>query len=232
MPIPRGKIKPTREIESIRSITREDLPRLLGPRDKSQSMPKRLRDSHHTVARLLAMGHSAKLVAEMTGYSHNRVSQLASSPAMIELVATYRAKIDEIWDENIDAYAALAVRNMIAAERQLADKLDAADEEGELLPTRELIAISRDAADRFGYGKRQTNVNVNADFASMLEKAIARSGKQIEGTVEPQPSGSATLRSFPRALAEPEPKAAEASPPATNQTPPAVTAQPLIRRRA
>jgi len=70
---------------------------------------------------------------------------------------------------------------------QIADKLGEAEEAGETLPVRDLIAISRDAADRFGYGKKQTNVNVNADFASMLERTIDRSRKArlIEGTTNP-----------------------------------------------
>jgi hypothetical protein len=32
--------------------------------------------------------------------------------------------------------------------------------------------------DRFGYGKRQTNVNVNVDFAKRLEAAITRSTRR------------------------------------------------------
>jgi hypothetical protein len=37
------------------------------------------------------------------------------------------------------------------------------------------MAISRDAADRTGHGKVQTNMNVNVDFASKLEAARRRS---------------------------------------------------------
>lgn len=193
MPIPRGKIKPNREVAAIRPITREDLPRLLRPRDASGANPKRLRDSHHTIARLLATGISTKQVAALAGYSYNRVAVLAQAPAMQELIAHYRARVDELWEENLDTYSRLAVGNMVAAERQISDHLADADEAGELLPVRELIAISRDAADRFGYGKKQTNLNVNADFAALLEKAIARSGKQIEGVVAPAqlPQGGA-----------------------------------------
>ncbi len=66
---------------------------------------------------------------------------------------------------------------MIAAERHIADSIAEADEAGDLLPIRTALAISADGADRLGYGKRSTNLNINADLGAALERAIARSGK-------------------------------------------------------
>jgi len=187
MPIPRQKIAPKREVLSIRPIQREDLPRLLKPRDKSASIPHKLRESHHTIARLLATGIDYMRVAALTGYSYNRVSQLASAPAMQELIAKYRDSVDQTWIESLDSYYELATRNMLKAERMLADKLEDAEEANEPLPVRDLISISRDAADRFGYGKRTTQTNVNIDFAAELEKRIARrEGKVVE--LNPNPT--------------------------------------------
>lgn len=185
--IPRTRIHPRREIASIRPITREDLPRLLGPRDKTAAHPKRLMESHHDVARFLAAGFDNARIAALTGYSANRISVLASAPAMQELVAHYRSKIDEAFIASQDAYFDLATRNMLAAERHIADRIAELDADGEVLPIRDAIAISRDAADRFGYGKKQTNLNVNADFAALLEKAIAKSGKVIDGAAQALP---------------------------------------------
>jgi hypothetical protein len=85
--------------------------------------------------------------------------------------------VTEEWRDEQDRLAALAVSNMHKAERMISEKLDAADEAGETLPTRELIAITSDRMDRFGYGKKNMNVNVNVDFASKLEAAITRSRK-------------------------------------------------------
>ena len=161
----------------------------MGPRDKAMSMPQRLKESHHTVARLVATGIELSQVAALTGYSYNRVHQLTQAPAMVALIAHYRARIDETFVASVDAYYDLATRNMIAAERHIADHISDLDTEGELLTLKDAIAISRDAADRFGYGKKQTNLNVNADFAALLEKAIQRSGKQIDGAVEPSRIG-------------------------------------------
>ena len=153
------------------------------------------------------------------GYSAVRVNDLLNSPAMEELVAQYRLKVDEAFVENVDSFFEVATRNMMAAERHISDHIAELDETGELLPVRVALAISRDAADRFGYGKKQTNINV--DFASALEKAIARSGK---GTViEGPPSGRPNP---PVAVSPPPPRVVERAVPRPTAPP------PLLRRRA
>jgi hypothetical protein len=161
--------------------------------------PGKLRASHHFVARLAAMGLRNTAIASQTGYSLSRISQLIRSPAFEELIARYRSEIDAAFKDNLDAYFELARSNMIAAERQIADRLDEADEAGETLPIRDLISISRDAADRFGYGKKkEITHNVNADFAARLEKAIKRSteAKVIDITPLPEgPSGQQSVSS-------------------------------------
>lgn len=193
MPIPTGRIAQPKRILSIRPLTREDLGQLREKR-ANVATPAKLRDSHHNVARLIASGMKMKDVAIRSGYSLMRISTLMGSPAFEELVASYRARIDEAFIESQDDYYELATANMLKAERQIADRLDEADEAGETLPIRELALISRDAADRFGYGKKQTNVNVNVDFAAQLERAIARSGKTLEPTTGVAPSRSGAVR--------------------------------------
>lgn len=168
-------------ILDVRPITKNDLQGLREPSRRPKI--KKLRDSHHNIARLAALGLTKRVIAERAGFSHERVCQLLADPSVKELVARYRDKVDESWKAEVDTFMELATRNMLKAERQISDKLDAADEAEEFLPTRELIAISRDAADRFGYGKKTTNLNVNVDFAAKLEAARNRSTKVIEGTL-------------------------------------------------
>lgn len=180
MTLPRSRIPRPVEVLAIRPIVREDLSRLVGPRDKSGAWPAKLRASHHRVAELLAMGFPLTDVALMTGYNYNRITTLARSPAMQELIAVKSATKAEMTREVYDAFAEYATGNMLAAERQISDHIAAADESGDLLPMRELLAIASDRADRFGYGKKSTNVNVNVDFAARLEAAIARSDKVVE----------------------------------------------------
>ena len=183
MPLPKRQPARLREVVAVRPLVKADLARLHEPRRGTPQI-KKLRESHHHLARLFASGLRIKEVAERTGYSYTRVQSIQASPAFKQLVAEYREMVDRTWLEGLDDYYALGTANMVRAELQIADRLGEAEDAGETLPIRDLIAISRDAADRFGYGKRQTNMNVNADFASLLEKAIARSGKTIDEVPE------------------------------------------------
>lgn len=170
----------------VTDLTREDLKLLEGPR--VTPVVQKIRDSHHRVARLLALDMTMAEVARRTGYSYTRISYLTLDPAFKDLVAKYREKIDSKITQVEEEYVELLIGNRMKAERQISDKLDDADDEGEYLPTRDLIAISRDAADRTGFGKHSTQTNINVDWASKLERSINRSkraagAKVIEGSV-------------------------------------------------
>lgn len=213
MPIPRGKVPaPPPKIASIRAITREDLPRLRQPRDKAVSFPGRLRQSHHRVAELLAMGFGLSQVALLTGYSYNRVATLSTAPAMRELIAIKTATREEMQTIVEDSFREIHGANMLAAARHINDRIAELDEEGELLPIRDALNIVSDGADRFGYGKHTTQTNFNVDFAAKLEAAIARSKSppQIEGRANPPNPSPA-----PQSAAGPEPSSRQTAPPQT-----------------
>jgi len=185
------------------------------------SAVKRFRDPHHRVARLFASGLRVQEVADRSGYSYQRVFTLSQDPAFQELIAKYREKVDEAFVANVDEFYEQATANMRMAERQIAERLEAAeDEDGSPIPLKTLVDISGDRMDRFGYGKRQTNLNVNADFASLLEKAIARSGKTIEATAIPSPRLAPPGGRLPQASEEspieaqsiPQPQSPESQP--------------------
>lgn len=183
----RGRLPAKLDILSIRELTREDLACLRTAR--TASAVSKLRDPHHRLARLIASGLKVNEAAARAGFSAARAYVLHADPTFQNLVAEYRNDVQTSFITSQDDFYTTATSNMLKAERQLAERLDAADEAGELLPVRDLIAISRDGADRFGYGKRTTNLNVNVDFAAKLEAArkrsdSARSGKVLEGVVE------------------------------------------------
>ena len=172
----------------IFELVKGDLVRLYEPR--KANVVTKLRDSHHFLARLYASGLDTMQVARRTGFSPDRLRRLRRSPAFENLVVEYRNVVTAEWADTVDDYYEIAAGNMVRAELQIADKLSAAEDDPEAnpIPVRDLLAISRDSADRFGYPKKGVNVNVNADFASMLEKAIRRSGKGpqiIEASVAP-----------------------------------------------
>ena len=161
------------ELGPIRELAREDLSLLNETRPVVQLQA--LRDNHHRIARALAAGLDNQEVARLCGMSLNRISILKQDPAFKDLVAHYRGLVTAEFVRSVDTYLEMATGNMLKAEAMLSDKLDAAADNNEFLPTRDLISISRDAADRFGYGKRQMNLNVNVDFAAQLEAARNRS---------------------------------------------------------
>ena len=183
---------PNIPIGEPRALVAADLERLRQPRHVP-STPQKLRESHHMIARFAALGLDNHEVGARTGYSRERVGVLLDSPAMKELVAKYRAKIDETYVKQVDTFFELATGNMLAAERHIADTIAELDEKDELLPVRTALAISRDAADRFGFGKHTTATNINVDFAAKLEAAIERSGKTrvINSVADHQPTPSA-----------------------------------------
>lgn len=174
MALQRGHLQATTPtITGVRSLGRQDLALLLEKRPTVTI--KSLSDGHHRVARAVAAGLSNRDVAAICGRTENRVAVLKADPSFADLVAHYRGLVTADYVQSVDSYMEVATANMLKAETMLGDKLDEAMDTGETLPTRDLIAISRDAADRFGYGKMQKNLNVNVDFASQLEAARKRS---------------------------------------------------------
>lgn len=177
-------------ILAIRELTEVDLEVLLpGKRAKLSFTVTRLRDSHHRLAMLCALGLRDSALTKASGYSQQRINGLRTVPAFIELVAQYRTQVLEgHLKVQLDGYAEMAITNMVRAERMIADTLEQADEDDSPPPLRDLVAISSDRADRFGFPKGSVNLNVNTDFASMLEGAIKRTAKVIELRPAQQPS--------------------------------------------
>lgn len=192
------------EVSDIRVLSRGDLAVLTIPRPTNSLQS--IKDTHHRVARAIAAGLSNGEVAALTGRSYNRISILKSDPAFMELVAHYRGIITAEYAATADPVIDYLKSNALKAAAMLSDKLDAAIENDEFLPTRDLVAIQETGFDRTGYGKVNKNVNINVDFAAQLEaarkrSAAARSPRQIEAQVIPPlapqsaPTGSAPRRS-------------------------------------
>ncbi len=163
------------KILEVRELTFADLSRLHRPVAKKRL--KTIRDSHHNIARRIAAGQSHTQISREVGCSLMRIQTLNDDPTFIELTNQYRAEVNAIWREHIDAFAELAISNMTKAERQIADALDDADATAEPVPLSLLTRITADRMDRFGHGKHTTSTNVNVGFAAKLEAAISRSRK-------------------------------------------------------
>ncbi len=177
----RGKIAINPEVLLVRPLTRDDLAVLATePRGPQAALAgsgavAKIREPHHRLARLIAAGIRGEELYARSGYSHSRVASIQKAPAFIELVAHYREKVTEAFVSETETFVELATANMVTAERMLMEKLEIHEDEGTLPSIRELMSIRSDSADRLGYGKKNTNVNVNVDFARQMEQAIARS---------------------------------------------------------
>ena len=192
-------LDPLPEITNIRAVTRADLAHLTVKREANAVQT--LRDNHHRIARAVASGMSIADIAATCGVSYNRVSSLKADPAFQELVAHYRALVTAEWAQQ-DTVIEFLRGNALKAQAMLSDKLDAASEAGEFLPTRDLLGIAELGLDRTGYGKVNKNINVNVDFAAKLEAARNRSaranfvrtiealGETISPTEVPQSAGA------------------------------------------
>ncbi|TXH43040.1 MAG: hypothetical protein E6Q97_34855 [Desulfurellales bacterium] len=198
-----GKIAKDWTLGPVRELTRPDLELL---KEKRAAIPtiQSIKDSHHRVARLCAMGLRTGDIVEQSGYGYGRLSVLRKDPAFLDLVESYRREINASAREQVDEYHAMLVENMVRAERMLADKLEEAEAEGSTLPTRDLIAIARDAADRTGYGKKNTTVNVNVDFAAKLEAARQRSARVITVARAPESAPAVIPPGLPVGADEPQ----------------------------
>lgn len=216
----RGKLAKPPRILAVRVLSREDLGVLKERGNRAVPRVKQMSASHHRLARLVAVGYRNEEIMRQTGFSYTRLCTMKTDPAFIELVSSFRDKIDTAF---VDEFAETSMSNMVRAERQIEHHLDQADENEELLPLKTLMMLTSDRADRFGYGKKTLNTNVNIDFARNLERMAARQGKLT--TIDANPTQSSA--SVPREIAQPLHQSSEGPDPAT---PVAATAGVRLRR--
>lgn len=179
----RGRAKHPLQAEVVRELAPADLALLDVQRNSKPPRLMRLRDSHHRLAQVLAVGATPGEAGAQTGYSQSRISILLADKSFQDLVEVYRRDSAALRAE----YADMATANMIRGERIIEDALEQLADSSEpvsLADLRPVLDIVSDRADRFGYPKKATNVNINVDFAGKLEAARRRSGLTIDVTPE------------------------------------------------
>lgn len=154
----------------VRDLLPKDLAEAKGKSVGSKTPSiSRIRDSHHNLARLLAEGLKDVDIARITGYSPSRISILKADPAFSELVSHYQRDKSEGFATVHERYVALS--------KDAAEELQARlDEKPESFDNEELMELTKLAADRTGFGPKQTNVNINLDLADRLTAARKRIG--------------------------------------------------------
>lgn len=104
---------------------------------------KRIKEKHHSVARMIAGGLQQKMVSQLCGYSETYLSVLLNNPAMRELVELYRIQNG--------AGANLITEKLRTVGLKALEKLDQAIEENKL-NKQELLSAAKLGLDRAGHG--------------------------------------------------------------------------------
>lgn len=151
----------------------------------SPSTVRKLRDQHHRMAELLAFGLKPTEVARVMGRSAMSVGLFRESPAGGELIAQKRK---DVFERDLDANSLcleLMAQTRQAALQLVLDQLVEATETGEVLPIKDLVKIVTEMSDRTGFGRTQTQINVNLGTGAELAKRRAKANAFIEAKAEP-----------------------------------------------
>lgn len=168
------KTKPvTCEVE--RELTGADIEMLSHERGIQPTTIKKLRDSHHSLARLIAKGMKGHEISLVTGYTESRISTLKSDPAFQDLIEFYR-------QNDIEIAADLTQRLLNVALDATQEVHERLQDSPEVIPLEDLQSLIKLAADRTGYGPKSTNVNVNVDLSDRIRAARQR----LEGAEAPR----------------------------------------------
>jgi hypothetical protein len=166
--------KPIAAVET-RQLVEADLALLATERGVTSTPIKRLRDSHHALARALAVGCTPAQAQVITGYSNSRISVLQADPAFQELVSHYRGMETDVHADMVERMKTLG----LDALGELQERLE---EDPSKFSEGLLLDVVKTLADRTGAGPstKQTNVNVSVDYADMIRAARERSARVID----------------------------------------------------
>lgn len=141
---------------------------------------QRIKERHRLLAKFVAAGLTRNEVAARMDMTPERVGQLMLDPAMQNLIVQLREHPHVMEMTGMDEIAtlrSLSMQNALRAALAMQDTLNYYEDADEKVPVRESAKIFELSADRIGFGKHTTNINVNVDFAAQLDRAIDRSSK-------------------------------------------------------
>lgn len=170
-----GRLGKEVEATVVREITRDDLPTLSADRGSKPSALKRIRDSHHALARTLASGVNPAEASAITGYSLSRISILQADPTFEELLSFYRKEL-------VQSFAVVQDRMALLTLDAVSELRDRLEESPDSFSNGEIMELTRTMGDRSGAGPTTKQVNINVDLAGRLESARRRAGI-IEGSL-------------------------------------------------
>lgn len=112
------------QVELIRCLTAEDRPLLENPPPVGGGTPviAELRSSHHSLAQILAKGHSNEEAALISGYSPSRISILKSDPAFAELLVHYQTLREQVFVDVLERMKVLGLSTLEELQNRLETK--------------------------------------------------------------------------------------------------------------
>lgn len=168
-PPARGRKAVPVAIEYVRDLNESDAAAAALPAGIETQPLKRLRQTHHTLARLMADGVSNEEASAITGYSPSRISVLKQDPAFQQLMAYYESNKEEIY---LDVHKRLADLGMSTLE-ELQERLE---DDPSKFTNRELMEFLDHTLDRAGFSKTQKvsiQTHVSVDLLSAVKAEVA-----------------------------------------------------------
>jgi hypothetical protein len=164
--------------EFSRELTSADL--AMSPTLPSQAQPlKRIRDSHHSLARVLASGAGEAQASAITGYSPSRISILKADPQFQDLLAFYR-------EPTVDIVADLRSRMADMGLEALEELRERLHEQPEEFTVGLLNEVIKTMADRTGHAPQRgpTSVTqINVDLGDRMARARERVSQVNQKTI-------------------------------------------------
>ena len=150
-------------IGDVRDLELGDIQSLQSERGVQPQPIKKLRQRHHTLAKLLAEGTPDGEAALVCGYVASHVSILKSDPSFKDLLKFYAQRADA---EYIELNKKIAMLGEDAVD-EITSRLEETPDD---ISVGQLLEISKMALDRSGHGPQSsTNVNVNIGLAEKLQ---------------------------------------------------------------
>ena len=150
--------------------------------------------SHHAIAQMFAAGLEKEEIHRRTGFSPRRLALLWADPTFQSLIEHYAKAAMAFRQEQIYDYQETADNNALIAARMIQEKLEDADETGQLPTYTQLLAITNSRDKRHGSAGAAKGVTVNIGIALDAAKQRAKQAEQvtvIEGQLIPQLTGPA-----------------------------------------
>lgn len=178
--LPQGSIRAPLSLVYLRDLTEADLlaAEQIKPQKQQMTVGK-LRTSHHSVARMVAIGKPVVEIAATVGRDPSGIYKLLHDPAFQELVSYYQSMTNEVQIDTARRIAGMTNDAMeVIHERIL--------ENPEKVKTEELIKVVTMGLDRSGFGPKTTsNINLramvvtDAQLDRIKQEALSRRAGQV-----------------------------------------------------